>query len=134
MAILVPNGGEVIALEYLVNKDAPENLILELFVSNTTPAEADVIGTYTLCTETGYSNITLTGASWTSTEGAPSDVAFAEQTFTFTGSPPAGQTIYGYLYKRATGGELVAVERAATSFTTANNGDQVKVTPAITAD
>lgn len=134
MAIVVPNTGEVIALEYLVNKDAPENLVLKLFVSNTTPAETDTAVTYTECTETGYSAKTLTGASWTSTGGAPSDVAYAEQTFTFTGSPPAGQTIYGYFYIRATSLDLVAAERAGTSFTTANNGDQVKITPAITAD
>jgi len=132
MAMVVVDGGENIALEYLVNKDAPENLVLDLFVSNTTPAETDVIGTYTLCTETGYAAKTLTGASWNAASGGSID--YAQQTFTFTGTPPAGQVVYGYLYKRATGGELVAAERAASSFTVSNNGDQVLITPTITAD
>lgn len=131
MAIVVPNGGENIALEYIVNKDAPENLVLRLFVSNTTPAETDTAGTYTECTETGYSAATLTGASWTTGTG---DVSYAQQTFTFTGTPPAGQTIYGYYYTRVTSADLFCAERAATSFTVANNGDQVLITPAITAD
>lgn len=132
MAILVPDVGENIALEYLVNKDGPENLVLKLFVSNTTPAEGDTAGTYTECTETGYAAKTLTGASWNAASGGSID--YAQQTFTFTGSPPAGQTIYGYYYVRATGTELVAAERSGTSFTTANNGDQVLITPTITAD
>lgn len=134
MALVVCNNGEDVALQYLVNKDTPEDLVLRLFVSNTTPAETDTAGTYTECTETGYSAITLTGASWSTTPGAPTSASYAEQTFTFTGSPPAGQTIYGYYYTRATSADLIIAERAGTSFTTANNGDEVKITPAITAD
>ena len=134
MTIVVPNTGEAIALEYLVNKDAPENLVLRLFVNNITPAETDTAVTYTECAEAGYAAITLTGASWNTTPGAPSDVTYnAQQTFTFTGTPPTGQTIYGYYYTRLTSADLVAAELAGTPFTVANTNDTVKITPSITA-
>jgi len=44
MALLVPNIGEVESLRYLLNSthQIPRNLVLKLFTSNTTPAEADV--------------------------------------------------------------------------------------------
>ena len=132
MALLVPNGGEAIALEYLVNKDGPEDLVLCLYTNNITPGETDTIGTYTEAAGNGYANITLTGASWTTTPGAPSSIAYAQQTFTFTG---ALGDVYGYFYKRATGGELVIAERfTGAPFNIANNGDQIKITPTITAD
>lgn len=44
MALLVSDNGELQSLRYLVNSNhnVPRNLILKLFTSNTTPAEADV--------------------------------------------------------------------------------------------
>jgi hypothetical protein len=44
MALLVSDNGELQSLRYLVNSNhnIPRNLILKLFTSNTTPAEADV--------------------------------------------------------------------------------------------
>lgn len=134
MTILVPNTGEVIALQYLTNKVAtPENLVLCLFATNITPAETDTFATYTLATGGGYADITLTGANWTVTGGAPSSAAYAQQTFTFTGALTTNGTVYGYLYKRGTSGDLVAVETFA-SFTPAASGDNIKITPSITGD
>lgn len=128
MALSFPNGGEDIALSYLVNKVAtPENLVLRLYTSDTTPAEGDVVGTYTEATGNGYSAITLTGASWTVSGGA----TYAQQTFTFTG---ALGNVYGYYYTRATSADLVASERFSDGpYNIQNNGDQIKITPTITA-
>jgi hypothetical protein len=135
MALVVPNGGEVIALSYLVNKVAtPENLVLCLYKSNTTPGETDVLGTYTEADFTGYSRITLTGASWTVTGGAPSSASYAEQTFTSTAGSQ-NQDVYGYYLKRLGTGDLVYAERFSDGpYHIANNGDAIKVTPAITGD
>lgn len=47
MALLVPNVGEGRALKAILNNTAPENLVLKLFSSNTTPAEGDTHLTYT---------------------------------------------------------------------------------------
>lgn len=133
MALLVPNTGEVMALSYLVNKSTPENLVYRLFATNITPAETDTTATYTEASGGGYSAITLTGSSWTVTAGNPSTAAYAQQTYTFTGALTTNATIYGYYVTRATTGDLVLAE-TFTSFTPANSGDNIKLTPQITAD
>lgn len=134
MTLLVPNTGEVIALEYLVNKNATQrDLIYGLFATNVTPAETDTAGTYTEAAGGGYAAKTLTGASWTVNGGAPSEASYAQQTWTFTGALTTNATIYGYFVIRATDVDLVLAE-TFTSFTPANNGDQILLTPKITAD
>lgn len=135
MTLVVCDGGESIALRYLVNKlGTPEDLVLCLFKSNTTPAEADVIGTYTEADFTGYSNITLTGASWTVSGTAPTSIGYAQQTFT-SSAGSQNQSVYGYYLKRASGGELVWAERFSDGpYVIVNNGDAIKITPTITAD
>ena len=134
MAIVVPDGGEVLALGFLVNKTVPENLVLCLYQNNITPAEADTVATYTAATFTGYAQLTLTGASWVITGGAPSSAAYAQQTFTSTAGAQ-NQSIYGYFLKRLTTGDLVYAERFSDGpYTIVNNGDNIKVTPTITAD
>jgi hypothetical protein len=66
MSLKVVDGGESLALQYLTNKAAsPQDLVLCLYTNNHTPADADVIGTYTEASGSGYANVTLTGASWT---------------------------------------------------------------------
>jgi hypothetical protein len=130
---ILVNQGEDIMLQAVVNKLAGQNLVLKLFKSNTTPAEADTEASYTEADFTGYSAITLTGASWTATPGAPSQVTYAEQTFTSSADQTA-QTIYGYMLVQVTSAKLVAVERFASSYVIQNNGDAIKVTPKITQD
>ena len=133
MALLFPNNGEGDALQYLVNRAAPENLILRLYTSNTTPAETDTDATYTEATGFGYAALTLTGASWGApSEGAPSSIAYAQQTFTFTG---ALGNVYGYYLTRATSGRIAFSERFSDGpYNIVNNGDQIKITPTITCD
>lgn len=132
MALKLVNSGEKIALEYLVNKDMPEDLVLRLFKSDTTPAESDTASTYTEADFTGYSAVTLTGASWTVTEGNPTEATYAEQAFT-SGATQAAQTIYGYYLTRATSADLVWVERFSSSQTVQNNGDRISISPLIQA-
>lgn len=135
MALLVPNNGEGDALDYFVNRAAPQNLVLKLFKSNTTPAETDTAATYTEATFTGYSLVTLTGASWGApSEGAPSSIAYAQQTFT-SSADQATENIYGYFMIRATSSRIALAERfsdAPNPIT--NNGDNIKITPTITGD
>ena len=134
MALLVTNEGEVIALKALLNHTAGQNLVLKLFKSNTTPAEADTAGTYTEADFTGYSAITLTGSSWTVTPGAPSSASYAQQTFTSSADQSA-QNVYGYFLVQTSSGTLVYAERfTGAPFVIQNNGDNIKVTPTITAD
>jgi hypothetical protein len=129
MALVFPDVGENIVLEALVNKTAPQNLVLRLYTSNTTPGESDTAGTYTEASGNGYNAITLTGASWGSASGG--SIAYAQQTFTFTGNLG---NVYGYYMTQASSGTLVFAERFTDGpYNIVNNGDQIKITPTITA-
>lgn len=131
MALVVCNNGEGDALDAFVGKTLPSTLVLRLYGSNTTPAETDVAATYTEYAATGYSAITLTAASWTTSEGAPSSTAYAQQTFTMTGAGDA----YGYYMTRSTGGRLAVAERFTSApFVIPSGGGTIRVTPQITAD
>lgn len=132
MALVVPNQGEQIALEALVGKTAGQNLVLRLYTNDVTPGETNTETTYTEASGNGYAAKTLTAANWTFTAGAPSNVAYAEQTFTFTG---ALGNVYGYYFTQVTSGLLVWAERfTGAPFAIANNGDQIKITPQITLE
>ena len=132
MSLLFPNQGEQIALEYIVNKNGDtSNLTLRLFTNNHTPDEADTESDYTEASGFGYSAISLTGSSWTITPGDPTTASYAQQTFTFTG---ALGNVYGYYLTRNSDGKLVYAEEFASPDNVQNNGDQIKITPQITAD
>lgn len=130
MAIVVPDQGENLILEMLVNKTAAQNLVLRLFKSNTTPSESDTEATYTEADFPGYLAATLTGASWGAASGG--SIAYAQQTFTASGTP--NNDVYGYYYTQATSGKLVMAERdGAAPFQVRTSGDNIKITPTITA-
>lgn len=133
MSLVVPNAGEVIALSYLVGKvTTAEPLTLRLYTNDVTPGESDTAGTYTEASGNGYSAIALTGANWTVTGGAPTSAAYAQQTFSFTG---ALGNVYGYYLTRTSSSDLVYAERFSDGpYNVVNNGDQVKITPQITAE
>lgn len=133
MALNFPDVGENIALEALVNKTAPQNLVLRLYSNNITPSDTDTAGTYTEATFAGYSAITLTGATWNA--AASGSISYsAQQTFTRT-STGAPENIYGYYVTQFTSGILVYSERdGAAPFAITNNGDAIKITPTITAN
>lgn len=131
MALLVPNNGENVILEYLVNKNGnTQNLVYRLFTNNITPSETDTTATYTEASGGGYAPITLTGNSWTVSSGSAS---YPQQTWTFTGALNGSASIYGYYVTRASTGDLVYAETFS-SFTPTANGDNLKITPIITAD
>ena len=81
----------------------------------------------------GYASKTLTGASWTVTAGNPSTAAYAAQTWTFTGALTTNTTTYGYYATRLSSGVLAHSETFA-NFTPAASGDNIILTPQITAD
>lgn len=134
MSLVLPNQGEQIALEALLNKTAPQNLDLKLFKSNTTPGEADTEATYTEATFTGYAAVQLTAANWTVTPGAPTEAAYAQQTFT-SSAGSQNENVYGYYIVQRVSGKLVWAERFSDGpYNIVNNGDAIKVTPKITGD
>lgn len=132
MALNFPDTGENLVLEMIVNKTAPQNLVLKLFKSNTTPSDTDTAGTYTEATFGGYAAITLTGASWNAASGG--SIAYSAQQ-TFTCNATATDDIYGYYVVQAVSGTLVYSERDGSApFAIRNSGDAVKITPTISAN
>lgn len=134
MAVIYPNGCEQLIMGFVVNKNTPENLSIRLYANDYTPVAASVVGNFTEAAGGGYAAKTLTGSSWTlSTDGSGNGVAsYALQTWTFTGALTTNATVYGYYYIRVSTLDLVAAERLANSFTPANNGDQILITPTLT--
>lgn len=132
MALVLADVGADELLKVYFNNDRPtggNNLTLKLFCNDYTPVDTSVAGSFTEATGGGYASKTLTNGSWTVTVGNdPSDTVYAEQTFTFTGALTTNPTVYGYFVVDADG-TLVWAERFGTSFTPANNGDNIKVTP-----
>lgn len=134
MALLVPNVGEELALKNFLNHTAPQNQVMDLYTGNITPAEGDTAATYTAATGSGYAQKSLTGSSWTVTPGAPTEAAYAQQTFSWSGVPTPA-TMYGYFVRQAVSGILMWAERfTGAPYTIANAADQVLVTPKITCD
>jgi hypothetical protein len=132
MALNFPDSGENLVLEMLVNKTAPQNLVLRLYRNNITPSDTDVAGTYTEASFPGYAAITLTGASWNAASGG--SIAYgAQQTFTCSGA--STDDIYGYYVTQASSGTLLYSERdGAAPFAVRNSGDNIKLTPTIGAN
>jgi hypothetical protein len=131
MSLVTSNQGEGIALEYLINKGSPSNLVLRLYTNNLTPGETDTEATFTEASGSGYSAITLTGASWTVTTGAPSEAAYAQQEFTFSG---ALGNVYGYYYTRAGDSKQIIGERFSDGpYNITASGQKIRITPKITA-
>ena len=132
MALNVPDTGENLSLEMIVNKTAAQNLLLKLYKNNITPSDTDTAGTYTEATFPGYAAITLTGASW-GTAAAGTITYGSQQTFTCSGT--ATDDIYGYYIVQASSGTLLYSERdGAAPFAIRNSGDAVKITPTISAN
>ena len=130
--LLAPNAGEGRMLELICGKTAQADLVLILFSNDVTPVETTVLADLTEVTGGGYGAKTLTGANWTVTPGAPSSMAYAEQTFTFT-SVPGVATVYGYAVKHGT--VLLWAERLPDApFVIATAGDEIRVTPQFTQE
>ena len=132
MALVFLAQGEQIALEALVNKTAPQTLILWLYTNNYTPVEASTEANFTEASGFGYASVSLTPASWTASGSAPTQLAYPQVTFTFTG---ALGNVYGYYLTQTTSGKAVWAERFSDGpYNMNNNGDQIKVTVQITQD
>ena len=132
MTLLVPSNGEGDAAAAFVGKRTLSDLVLRLFTNNITPSETDAADSYTEAAGYDYSPITLPGANWTVTEGAPTNAAYAQQIFTFTG---ALGNVYGYYMTRSTGGRIALAERFTDGpYNIVNNGDKSKITPQISFD
>lgn len=133
MAGVLLNQGEQILLEAFVNKTAPQDLVLRLFTNNVTPAETDTEATYTEDSGDGYAAVPLIGSGgWVFAAGNPSTLTYPECNFTYTGTP--SKNVYGYFITQETSGKAVIGDRFSDGpYSIANAGDEINVTPVLTA-
>lgn len=132
MALVVPDVGEIVLLQYLLKMTTPTDPVLHLYNNDVTPSESTILSNLTEPSgSTGYAAVTLPGTSWTTTQvaGVTTGV-FSERTFTFT----TGVSIYGY-YVTNTAGALLWAERfGGAPFALPDGGGQIGQSPRITLD
>ena len=126
MALLVPDVGEVLLLEYALNKTAATDVKLRLYTNNYTPVEGSVVANFTEANAAGYAAIALTGASWTiASDAGVTTAEYAEQTFTFT----AASTDYGYYVTNSAGTQVLWAEKFSDApHTIPSGGGTEKIT------
>lgn len=135
MALLAPNEGEGMLLAYMLNKTngdykAQNNPILHLYTNDYQGVEESTKSSFTEATDGSYASVTLTGTSWTITEGAPTEAAYAQQDFTFAGS----STVYGYYVTDDSDSTVLWTEKFSTAASLGSGGGTISVTPKITLD
>lgn len=89
---MIPNVSEVEAINKIIN----QTLTLKLYSNNVTPAEADIVSSYTEVTGGGYVSKTLVFAAWIVVAGSPTRGTYSIQSFVFTGVTGGPGTVYGY--------------------------------------
>lgn len=130
MTLRIPNEGENRAVGTLLGKYTAETLRVKLYSNNVTPAETDTSASYTEVTGGGYAAVDLTAANWTITEGAPTEAAYPQITWTFSA---AIGNVYGYYVVGVTSGKVWFAERFSDGpYNVAASGDAIKVTPKYT--
>ncbi len=129
MAIVVPNASEILWLNHVLNKTAPEDQVLKLYTNIITIDEFTTASSFTEATGGGYSNKPITGTSWAVTKNAndEGEGTFVAQVFTFTGALTGNPSIRGYFVVETTSGLLLWAETRPDTFTPVNNGDALTV-------
>ena len=130
--LFLPAVSENLHLSNMLGKTTPNNIVLKLYVTNTTLAAADTAASYTEMSTMGYAAKTLTAASWTvaQTGAAVAGASYADQVFTFTGGTLV--TVYGYFLVDSSSGVLLGSALLDTPIPIQNNGDTITVSPRIT--
>ena len=59
MALLVPNSAEEIMINYILNRDSPEGLVIHLYSNNIIPQETDTITNYVEVSGVSFYRISL---------------------------------------------------------------------------
>lgn len=126
---MIPNVSEVEVINKLLN----QALTLKLYSNNVTPAEADIVSSYTEVTGGGYAAKTLAFVSWTVVAGSPTHGTYAIQSFVFTGATTGPGTIYGYYVVDANGILLGSEAFPGGPYTPIANSI-IRVTPKISVE
>ena len=128
MAVAFTNEAETIALKTFLNISIPEDLRVKLYYNNHTPDHTNTYSDYSEVSGGGYSDVMFDVSQWSVSAGNPSQAAYPQITFTFTGATDQG-TVYGYFVTGNSSGKLYWADKFPNApINIANNGDQIKVT------
>jgi hypothetical protein len=127
MAITAPNQGENLMIQYIINKLAPADIVLRLFVNDEVIDDNTVAADLTESTDVAYSSVTLVGATWTITQAGGDTVAtYPDQVFNFDDA----ESVYGYYVTDQANGHILWGERfAAAPFNIPASGGTITLTP-----
>jgi hypothetical protein len=128
MTLVSPFQGQIALMQTALNYQAGSNLTCHLFTNNHTVADADTLASYTESSAAGYSQITLTGTSWTiSNISGTVTATYPAVTFSYS----AGETAYGYYILQ----DVIPVisENFSSSFVIPSGGGAIVVGPRITS-
>lgn len=135
MTINLVTQGEEIHLDLTLSTNKQLKLYRNDVTAGLTASQIKALteSSFTEANFTGYAAKTLTGGSWTTTQGDPTTGTYAQQTFTRTATG-ADQTIYGYYVVRSSDGKLEWFEDFTGPIITNTNGDAIVITPTYTLD
>jgi len=123
--LLFPTAGKQLSLEMIVNRRAPEDLLLKLFSNDITPSDSDIASSFTEPTSQEYEPFVLT--EW----GAAVGEAIEHPLRVFQGQLG---NVYGYFVVQSKSGGLLYAERFPDGpYNMINRRDEVEVTPRISA-
>lgn len=127
MAIVLTNNGKVALIEE--ERTFLNGCTLRLFVNNYVPVAGSVVGNFTECTDSGYAGFTPIGFAAATLNGSNQGQILAPAvTWTFT-HDVGDFTVYGYYVTRASDGQVVYAERAASPFLVTAPGQTYTVVP-----
>lgn len=132
MALVCPNSGELLLLQYIVGKLNADNPVLHLYSNNTlTPSDSTTIGDITeVSPTTGYTPITLLSSAWSvSQDAGVSYATHAQVTFVFSTTA----TAYGYYVTNETG-SLLWMEGFPSAFNIPSGGGTISINPKLALD
>lgn len=96
--LIIPNAGKIWWATWAIQSTStPENLTLRLFTNDFTPSSSSTSTSFTECTMTGYSAVTLSRSSWGTpaiVNGAAVSTYGGSISFSCTGG--SGATCYGW--------------------------------------
>jgi hypothetical protein len=135
VTVVVVKQGEEIWLDLILSTNKTLKLYKNDVESGLTAAQKKALteSSFTEATFTGYTSKSLTGGSWTTTQGDPTIGTYAQQTFTSSANQ-AAQSIYGYYVIRASDNKLEYYEQFSGPISISLLNDAINVTPTLQLD
>lgn len=130
--LLVPNVGELVFLEWIVDRLNSDGVTVRLFQNDHTPGDADEEGDYTVASFDGYDAIAADAWQPPFTDGDEYAHTF-HAACTWTNTGVTANTIYGYfVVKSVDGSQILWAERFESPVVIDTPGQSLSITPHFT--